>query len=115
MATNNIVKIGAVLRSIASVLITYFLYMFYINITLRIHLLWILSPLQHDIYYQQYYEDLKHECVTVVLNNAVLILILEYAFVFAGIQAAPQGGPIVVGITLRVFLCIKSRVLLLLW
>jgi len=52
--------------------------------------------------------------VTVVLNNAVLILILEYAFVFAGIQAAPQGGPIVVGITLRVFLCIKSRVLLLL-
>ena len=27
-------------------------------------------------------------------------------FVFAGIQAAPQGGPILVGITLRVFLYI---------
>jgi len=67
----------------------------------------IISPLLHDIYYQQYYEDLKHECVTVVLNNAVLILMLEYTFVFTGAQAAPQGGPIVVGITLRVFLYIR--------
>jgi hypothetical protein len=35
-------------------------------------------------------------------------------FVFAGIQAAPQGGPNEVGITVRVFLYIKTGVLLLL-
>jgi hypothetical protein len=44
--------------------------------------------------------------VTVVLNRAVLILVMEYTFVFAGIPAAPQGGPIVVGVTVRVFLYI---------
>jgi hypothetical protein len=38
---------------------------------------------------------------------------MEYTFVFAGIQAAPQGAPIVVGITVRVILYIKTRVLLL--
>jgi hypothetical protein len=47
-------------------------------------------------------------CVAVVLNNAVLLLMMEYTFVFAGIQAAPQGGPIVVGVTVRVFLYIKQ-------
>jgi hypothetical protein len=34
---------------------------------------------------------------------------MEYTFVFAGIQAAPQGVPIVLGITVRVILYIKTR------
>jgi hypothetical protein len=37
---------------------------------------------------------------------------LEYTFVFAGVQAAPQGGPGLVGITLRIYLYIKTSVLL---
>jgi hypothetical protein len=48
--------------------------------------------------------------VTVVLNRAVLILLLEYTFVFAGIQAAPQFGTDEVGITLKVFSYIKTGV-----
>ena len=48
--------------------------------------------------------------MTVVLNNTVLILMVEYTFLFAGIEAAPQGSPIVVGITVRVFLYIKTGV-----
>jgi hypothetical protein len=45
--------------------------------------------------------------VTAVLNSAVLILMLEYTFEFAGIQAAPQIGPVLVGITLREFYILK--------
>jgi len=41
--------------------------------------------------------------VTVVLNSAVLILMLENTFLFTGVEAAPQGGPITVGVTLRDF------------
>ena len=41
---------------------------------MHIHQLWILSPLLHDIYYQQYDMDLKSQCVSAVLNSAVLIL-----------------------------------------
>jgi len=85
---------------------------FYINITSHIHQLPILSPLLHDIYYQQYHEDLKCTCVTVVLNNAVLILMLKYYFVFAGVDASPQVGPGMVGITLRLFSYIKISVVL---
>jgi hypothetical protein len=64
--------------------------MFYVNFTLHIHQLWNLSPLQYDIYYQPYYHDIKRTCVTVLLNCAVLILMLEYAFLFAGLEAAPS-------------------------
>jgi len=56
--------------------------------------------------------DLKRECVTVVLNSAVLILMLEYTFVFAGVEATTQGSPIEVGITLRVFSYIKISVVI---
>jgi hypothetical protein len=77
--------------------------MIYINITLHIHHLWILSPLLHDIYYQQSYKELKCTCV-------VLILILKYTFVFTGVEAAPQGGPVMVGITLREFLYVLKLV-----
>jgi hypothetical protein len=42
--------------------------------------------------YQQYYEDIKRACVTAVLNSAVLILMLEYTFVFAGVEAG-KGSP----------------------
>jgi len=87
---------------------------FYVNITLQIHNLRILSPLLHDIYYQQYYEDLKRQCATVVLIGVVLILMLGYTFVFAGAEAAPQVGPDEVGIIVREILYIKTRVLLLL-
>ena len=52
--------------------------------------------------------------MSAVLNNAVLILMLEYTFLFAGVEAASQGGPIMVRITLREFLYIKRSVLLLL-
>ena len=52
--------------------------------------------------------------MTVVLNNAVLILMLEYTSVFAGAQAAPQAGQIMVGISVREFSYIKTSVLLLL-
>jgi hypothetical protein len=45
--------------------------------------------------------------VTAVLNSAVLILMLEYTFVFAGEAEAPQHGPVVVGITLREFYILK--------
>ena len=76
---------------------------FSINIALHIHQLSILSPLLHDIYYQQYYEDLKRECVTVVLNNEVLILMLECTFVLAGVEAAPPIPSHLVGITFRLF------------
>ena len=34
--------------------------------------------------------DLKCTCVTVVLNSAVLILMLQYTFVFAGVEAKPK-------------------------
>jgi hypothetical protein len=51
--TNNNVNFGAVPHSMAFVPNTYFLCVF--------------LPSLHDIYYQQYYEDLKRECVTVVL------------------------------------------------
>jgi hypothetical protein len=51
--------------------------------------------------------------VTVVLNSAVLVLMMEYIFLFAGVEAAPQGGPIMVGIILREFLYIENSVLLL--
>jgi hypothetical protein len=71
---------------------------------LHIHQLWILSPFLHDIYYQQYYEDQKRECVTAVLNNAVFILMLEYTFVFVGVEAGRKGG---VSIILRVYFYIK--------
>ena len=52
--------------------------------------------------------------MTVVLKSVVLILMLEYTFVFAGAEAAPLGGPIMVGITVREFSYIKTSVLLLL-
>jgi hypothetical protein len=71
------------------------------------------SLLPHDIYHQQYYDGLQPEFLTVVLNNAVLKLILEYTSVFAGVQAAPQ-VPNLVGISVREFLNIKINVLLLL-
>jgi len=87
---------------------------FYVNITMHIHQLWILSPLLHDIYYQQYYLHLKSQCEFVLLNNAVSILMLEYTFLFEGIEAAPQGGSNMVGTNLIEFLSIKTRVLLLL-
>jgi len=50
--------------------------------------------------------------VTIVLNNAELILMLEYTFLFAGVDASPQGSPVEVGITLRVFSYIKTSVVL---
>jgi translation initiation factor 2B subunit (eIF-2B alpha/beta/delta family) len=56
--------------------------------------------------------DLNRLRVTVVLNSAVLILMLEYTFVFAGVKATTHDGPIVVGITLRVFSYIKISVVL---
>ena len=37
---------------------------------------------------------------------------LECTFVFAGIEAAPQGGQITVGIILKVILYIKTSLLL---
>jgi hypothetical protein len=45
--------------------------------------------------------------MTVVLNSALLILMLEYTSVFAGVGAAPQHGPVVVGMTLREFYILK--------
>ena len=109
VATNKNMKFGAVLHSMASVLITYF----YVNITLHIHKLWILSPFLYDIYYQQYYEDLKRVCVCDCCIKQCSVNIDDgMYFVFAGIEASPQGNIAAVGITLRVFLYIENNVLL---
>jgi hypothetical protein len=76
--------------------------MFYINFTLHIHHMWNLSPLLHGIYYQLYYEDFKAYGVSVVIKGAMLILMLGYAFVFAGALVGPNISTWV-GINLRVF------------
>jgi hypothetical protein len=49
--------------------------------------------------------------VTVVLNGAMVILMVGYTFLFAGIQASSHGPWV---ITLRVYLNIKNTLLLFL-
>jgi len=57
---------------------------------------------------------LNSQFVTVVLNNAVSILMMEYTYLFEGTEAASQGGSKMVGTNLIEFLYIKTSVLLLL-
>jgi hypothetical protein len=95
----------------AFALITYFLYVFILISLCYIHNSCVLSPFLHDIYYQQYYEDLKCECLTVVLNSAVLILMMGRSFVFAGVEATPQDIFLIESISLREFLYIMNSVL----
>ena len=98
----------------ASVHIIYFLHIIMI-ISLCISISCeILSPLLHDIYYQQHYLHLKSQREPVVLNNAVSILMMEYTYLFEGTEAASQGGSKMVGTNLIEFLYIKTSVLLLL-
>jgi hypothetical protein len=69
------------------------------------------SPLLYGVYCQLYYEDLKRTGFTVVLNCAMVILMFEYNFLFAGVEAAPQFETNMVGIYLRAFLNIKTSIL----